>query len=94
MSRRGDYGAGLALASTVSQVGCVTVIIIVGALLFGLLLDNLLGTKPVLTIILILVSIPISLFSVVRIALSAARRIQEPPEEDASKEGEDRETHA
>jgi F0F1-type ATP synthase assembly protein I len=94
MSHRGDYGAGLALASTVSQVGCITVIIIVGALLLGLLLDNLLGTKPVLTIVLILVSIPISLFSVVRIALSAARRIQEPPGEDASEEGEDRQTHA
>jgi F0F1-type ATP synthase assembly protein I len=94
MSRRGDYSAGMALASTVSQVGCVTVIIIVGALLLGLLLDNLLGTKPVLTIVLILASIPISLFSVVRIALSAARRIQEPPGEDASKEGEDRQTHA
>ena len=93
MSRRGDYGTGLALASTVSQVGCVTVIIIIGALLLGLFLDNLLGTEPILTIGLILVSIPISLFSVVRIALSAARRIQEPPGENASKEGEDRQTH-
>jgi F0F1-type ATP synthase assembly protein I len=94
MSRRGDYGAGLALASTVSQVGCVTVAIIVGALVLGLFLDNLFGTEPVLTLALILVSIPVSLFSVVRIALSAARHIQEPPGEDVSKEGEDRQTHA
>jgi F0F1-type ATP synthase assembly protein I len=93
MSRRGGYGAGLALASTVSQVGCVTVIIIIGALLAGLLLDDLLGTKPILTIGLILVSIPISLFSVVRIALSAARHIQEPSGGDVSTEGEDRQTH-
>lgn len=93
MSRRGDYGAGLALASTISQVGCVTVIIIIGALLLGLLLDNLFDTKPILTLLLILVSIPVSLFSVVRIALSAARRIQEPAGEEASKEGEDKQTY-
>jgi F0F1-type ATP synthase assembly protein I len=93
MSRRGDYGAGLALASTISQVGCVTVIIIIGALLLGLLLDNLFDTKPILTLLLILVSIPVSLFSVVRIALSAARRIQEPVGEEASKEGEDKQTY-
>ena len=93
MSRRGDYGAGLALASTISQVGCVTVIIIIGALLLGLLLDNLFDTKPILTLLLILVSIPVSLFSVVRIALSAARRIQQPAGEEASKEGEDKLTY-
>lgn len=94
MSRRDDHGAGLALASTVSQVGCVIVIIVIGALALGLLLDKLLGTKPVLTLVLVLGSIPISLFSVVRIALSAARRIQEPPGEEASEEGEGRQTHA
>jgi F0F1-type ATP synthase assembly protein I len=93
MSRRGDYGAGMALASTISQVGCVTVIIIIGALLLGLFLDNLLDTRPILTILLILVSIPISLFSVVRIALSAARRVQAPAGEEASEEGEDQQTH-
>jgi F0F1-type ATP synthase assembly protein I len=93
MSHRGGYGPGLALASTLSQVGCVTVIIIIGAVLLGLFLDNLLGTEPILTIGLVLVSIPISLFIVVRIALSAARRIQEPSGEGASKEGEDKQTH-
>ena len=69
---------GLALASTVSQVGCVTVVLVVGALLLGLWLDKVLGTQPILTIILILVSIPVSLYSVVRIALSATKRIQPP----------------
>lgn len=72
------YSQNVAVASTVSQVGCVTVVIVVGALLLGLWLDNLLDTKPILTIVLILVSIPVSLFSLVRIALSAAARIQPP----------------
>lgn len=68
----------LALAGSFSQVGCVTVFIILAALLLGLWLDNLLNTKPILTIVSILVSIPVSLYSVVRIALSAAARFQSP----------------
>lgn len=76
------YGQGLALASTVSQVGCVTVVIIIASLLLGLWLDNLLDTKPILTIVCILASIPVSLFSLVRIALSAATRIQAPAKDD------------
>ncbi len=75
-----DYG--VALASTVSQVGCITVVIIVGALLLGIWLDKQLGTEPILTIVLILASIPVSLFSLVRIALSATARIQPPEKAD------------
>ena len=72
------YTQNLALASTVSQVGCVTVVIVVGSLLLGLWLDNLLDTKPILTILCILASIPVSLFSLIRVALSVTRRIQYP----------------
>lgn len=72
------YSRNIALASSLSQVGCVTVFIILIALLAGLWLDNLLGTRPILTIIGLLVSIPVSLYSVVRIALSAAARFQSP----------------
>lgn len=81
------YTLNIALASLVSQVGCVTVIIVVGALLLGLWLDNTLGTKPILTIALLLVSIPISIFSLLRIALSTATRIQ-PSENEAAPENE------
>ena len=83
---RSQYTQNLALASTVSQVGCVTVVIVVGALLLGLWLDNLLDTKPILTIVCILASIPVSLFSLVRIALSAAARIQPPEDAETSEE--------
>ena len=72
------YSRNLALAGSLSQVGCVTVFIIIIALLLGLWLDNLLGTRPILTIVSLLVSIPVSLYSVVRIALSAAARFQSP----------------
>jgi hypothetical protein len=82
---------GLALASTLSQVGCVTVVIILAALLVGLWLDSRLDTKPILTIIFILVSIPISLFGTVKISLSAAKQLNpttsgEKPEEQGREE--------
>lgn len=80
------YTQNLALASTVSQVGCVTVVIVVGSLLLGLWLDSLFDTKPILTIVCILASIPVSLFSLVRIALSAAARIQSPEDAETSEE--------
>jgi F0F1-type ATP synthase assembly protein I len=66
----------VALASTVSQVGCVTTIIVIGALLLGMWLDSLLDTRPTLTVALTLISIPISLFSLVRIALAATARVR------------------
>ena len=80
------YSRNLALAGSLTQVGCVTVFVVLIALLVGLWLDNLLDTKPILTIVSLLVSIPVSLYSVVRIALSAAARFQSPVEVEPSEE--------
>jgi F0F1-type ATP synthase assembly protein I len=66
----------LALAGMVSQIGCVTVVIVIGALLLGLWLDNMLGTKPILTIGLLILSIPVSTYSLIRVALSTAAQFQ------------------
>ncbi len=74
----------MALASTVSQVGCVTTIIVVGALLLGLWLDNLLDTRPTLTVALTLISIPISLYSLIRIALTATAGVRSAGDESLS----------
>ncbi len=78
----------LALTSMVSQIGCVTVVIVLGALLAGLWLDNYLATKPVLTIVLLLLSIPVSMYSLIRIALSTVAQFQAmAKEEKTSDEG-------
>jgi F0F1-type ATP synthase assembly protein I len=68
------------------QVGCVTILIVGAALAGGLWLDQQLNTKPLLTIILLLVSVPFSLLLVMRIALSAARQIEEIQREESKKE--------
>jgi F0F1-type ATP synthase assembly protein I len=77
---------GLALASVVSQVGCVTVAVVLGALVVGLGLDRVFETKPLFTILLLLGSIPASLYLLVRIALSAVAQLT-PPVKATAKEG-------
>ncbi len=63
----------LTLASVAGQVGCLTLVIILGAVFGGLWIDNHYQTKPIFTISLLILSIPISLavmIIVVRFAIS------------------------
>jgi F0F1-type ATP synthase assembly protein I len=63
----------LLLAAVTGQVGCLTMVIVIGAVLLGIYLDAQFGTKPWLTVGLLVASIPISLvlmFFVVRKAVS------------------------
>ena len=76
---RQDMRLGVALASAVSQVGCITVVVILGALAAGLALDNALDTEPIFTLLLVIGSIPVSLYLLVRIALSATAQLTPPP---------------
>lgn len=69
----------LTLASVAGQVGCLTLLIVFGALFGGLWLDNRFDTKPMYTIGLMIVSIPISLgvmLIVVRVAISRIKTSQ------------------
>jgi hypothetical protein len=70
------------------QVGCVTVAIVAVALVGGLWLDQQLNTRPLLTVLLLLVSVPFSLLLVLRIALNAARQVEriQQEEQDRTKE--------
>ena len=79
----------LALAGMLSQVGCVTVVIVVGALLAGLWLDSLFNTRPLFTIVFLLASIPVSLYSLVRTALSTAAQLQAEIKTEERREGGD-----
>jgi hypothetical protein len=78
------YGRNLILASVAGQVGCTTVVLLVGALLLGLWLDSLIGIKGLCTITLLLLSVPLSLTLVLRMALRAARAIQPPVQGESS----------
>jgi len=72
-----------AVANTVGQVGCLTgiVALVVIALAFGIgwFLDNLLGNeKRFLTVGMLLLSFPVTLFVTVRISLWVAAKAQKP----------------
>jgi F0F1-type ATP synthase assembly protein I len=82
----------LALAGMVSQIGCVTVVIVVGALLVGLWLDARLDTRPVMTVVMLLLSIPVSLYSLVRIALATAAQFRVMNDEGQTTQDERRRT--
>ncbi len=77
----------LALAGMLSQVGCVTVVIVVGALLLGLWVDSIFKTRPVFIVVFLLLSIPVSLYSLVRVALSTAAQFQNEVKSEERKEG-------
>jgi F0F1-type ATP synthase assembly protein I len=65
-----------AVTMTVVWVAGLTLVIIFAALMAGLWLDKVLGSKPVLTIVFILVSIPVTLFLTFRVVKSATARLQ------------------
>ncbi len=64
------------LAIAAGQVGCATLIIVLVAVLGGLWMDSQLGTRPTFTIILVLISIPVSLLVMLFLARAAVGRIK------------------
>jgi F0F1-type ATP synthase assembly protein I len=64
------------LAGVVGQIGCLTLILIGAALGAGILLDRVLDTRPIFTILFLVGSVPVNLFVTVRVALAAVARAQ------------------
>jgi hypothetical protein len=85
---RKQYWINLTLAGAAGQVGCVTLIIILVAVLGGLWLDARFDSRPVFTVILLLVSIPISLGAMLYIVRLFTSKIKAgPPPERRPEEG-------
>jgi F0F1-type ATP synthase assembly protein I len=85
---RGRYAFNLTMAAVAGQVGCLTLAVIFIALFGGLWLDNYFQTRPMITIILMIGSVPVTLvamFFVVRATtarmMPTAEQDQEPAEE-------------
>lgn len=58
------------LVVMIGQVGCLTLVIILASVFAGLWLDDMFGTKPVITLVLLFAGIPLS----VLLMLTVARR--------------------
>lgn len=82
--RQDQASLSLTLVSLISQSGCVTVAIIGVALVAGLWLDSQFDSKPLFTLLLVLGSVPITLYLMVRILTSGLAKLQGGKGETAS----------
>jgi hypothetical protein len=74
---RKELNQSMVLGAVVGQVGCLTLVIVLAALFGGLWLDGVLGTKPVITVVLMMASIPVTLVVMFWIVRRATVRLQE-----------------
>ena len=65
----------------IGQVGCLTLVIILASVFGGLWLDNMFGTKPVFTLVLLFAGIPISVFVMLFVARKTLARLKAQAEE-------------
>ena len=72
----GRYALNMTLAAVAGQVGCLTIVVIGVALLVGMWLDNLLGTRPLFIIGLLLVSVPVTLVMMFWVVRKATAHIK------------------
>jgi len=66
----------IAILTIIAQVGCLTLVIILGAMFGGLWLDNQFQSKPVITIVLLVASIPVSLLVMFWVVRKGLARVQ------------------
>lgn len=58
------------------QVGCLILLIILGSLVAGLLLDQIFGTRPAFTFVLLLVSVPLTIGAIFIYSRYKAKKLQ------------------
>ena len=85
MAQSNDKGRSILntlLVVMIGQVGCLTLIIILASVFGGLWLDNLLGTKPVFTLILLFAGIPVSVIVMLVVARRTLARLKDQAEKE------------
>ena len=70
------FAKNLTLAAIVGQVGCLTVFVILAALVAGVWLDGQFGTRPLFIVGLLLASVPVTLILMFWVVRQATARMQ------------------
>jgi hypothetical protein len=70
------YFFNMTMAAVAGQVGCLTLVIVLVALIGGLWLDSRMGTRPALTIGLMVLSIPVTLVMMLSVVRHATAKIR------------------
>lgn len=88
---RKQYLRNMALAAVTGQVGCFATLIYITAVIAGLWLDNQFDTRPILTIVLLIASLPVTIFLMFKwVRWTTSRmRFTRPNKEDSPQEEED-----
>jgi F0F1-type ATP synthase assembly protein I len=73
---RKQYVFNLTLAAVAGQVGCLTTVIVLAAMLVGLWLDNQFGTRLVFTIIFLVGSVPVTVVTMLWVVRKATAKIK------------------
>mgnify|MGYP003444386476 CR=1 FL=1 len=73
------------LVVMIGQVGCLTLVIILASVFGGLWLDNMFGTKPVFTLVLLFAGIPLSVFLMLYVSRKSLARLKEKFETEENK---------
>jgi hypothetical protein len=81
-----SVSASMPVIALGGQIGCVTLVLVLVAAFGGIWLDRLLGTKPLLTILLVLGAAPLSLFLTYKMAVHAINKVNPPPDQNVETE--------
>lgn len=88
------HSANLAAAGLAAQIGCVVPLLILGSVLGGLWLDKVFNTGKTITLLLVLGSLPVSIYLTFRLAIRAVNEInktmQSPTKEKPAESKEDK----
>ncbi len=88
---RKELNQSMLLGAVVGQVGCLTLLIVLAALFGGLWLDGRFGTRPYITIILMIASVPVTLivmFWIVRRTTARLQKKQQPSDQKLGQGGD------
>jgi hypothetical protein len=85
---RNEVNQSIILGAVVGQVGCLTLLLVLAALFGGLWLDKIFGTKPLVTVIAMIASVPVTLVLMFWIVRRATNRLQATRQPDSEKKGE------
>ncbi len=75
-SGRRQSAFGLAVLGLLGQVGCVTILMIAVSIGGGLFLDAQFGTRPWITVGLLIASVPVTMYLMFKIVLAFAPKVQ------------------
>jgi F0F1-type ATP synthase assembly protein I len=85
---RRQYAYNLTMAAVAGQVGCLTLVIIFGALIAGLWLDRSFATKPLFTMLFMIGSMPVTVYVMFRVVQGATSRIKSGTEKKSNENTE------